>query len=128
MPRKILFRPAAFYVILASLGYAPLAKGATACSFSGVTGNGFNQFSGSPNTFFVLPSGGSGGLTITFFGTGCTWSVSTGQPWITFSGATSGTNPGQSVSVGINVAPNSGPSELVGSISVFVNGSSAAAW
>lgn len=96
---------------------------ASSCSSGSISGgSGFDGFGGS--TFYVLPSGGSGTLNVTFNGTGCTWSIASNQAWVTFS-PTSGTNSSTSLSIAVSAAANTTSFEEAATISLTVNGSPA---
>lgn len=95
------------------------------CAFNSVSGSGFDGYGN--GAFYVLPSGGSGSLSISFTASsGCTWSVSSPDSWVTFPGPISGSNSNSSVGISVNVAANTSSSEIAGSISVNVNGSNVA--
>ena len=81
------------------------ATAMAACSFSSISGSGFDGYEN--GVFYVLPAGGSGSLSISFTATsGCTWSVSSPDSWITFPGPISGSNSSSSVGIPVNVAAN----------------------
>ena len=97
-----------------------LANSASAQCTSGFISSG-SGFSGFNNVFYVLPSGGSGTLNLTFNGTGCTWSIASTESWATVSPA-SGTNTSASLSISVNAAVNVTSFELTALISLTVNG------
>jgi len=93
----------------------------TSGSISG--GSGFYSFNvtASGDVYFIEPAGGTGTLNLSFVGTGCTWSVSTGTTWLTPSPA-SGTSSSSSQPVTLTAAPNTGSTVLEAVISVTING------
>ena len=96
---------------------------AAACSFSSVSGTGF--WAWQPDEFFVLPSGGSGSLTINFNGAGCSWAVSfNGNVPLTFTTPNAGSFSNGPATVGLMVSATASTSPLFGTLTIAVNGSS----
>jgi hypothetical protein len=71
-------------------------------------------FSISPTSFSVSAKGGSGSLTVTS-GSGCRWSATSSDGWISITAGTTGTTSG---TVSFSVAPNFSPLPRSGTISI----------